>query len=352
MTTQSTIFPNSHSSILVLVFNSGGQQVILDFAGKDATDQFYSLHRHSVIQKYQRLKVASLKHASPKIINTQFVDYSLVPFAEHPSLRFKYSPYYSDKHQQYRSIVRKFVADHVLEDALSCEESGKRPSKELVKLLGKEGYLAARLGPGKHLEGLKLPGNILPQEFDYFYEQITHEEYVRCMCRGYVDGFGGGMTIGLPPVFNYGKKELKERVMKEVLSGEKEICLAISEAFAGTFIITLGSDVSGIRTFAKKSADGSHFIVNGSKKWITGGMYADYFSTACKTEKGMTMLLIERGPGVETTPIKTSYSATAGTAYVVFENVKVPISNVLGVEDKGFAVVMANFNHERYLILT
>lgn len=77
------------------------------------------------------------------------------------------------------------------------------------------------------------------------------------------------------------------------------------------------------------------------------GHFADYFSTAVRTEKGISMLLIERGEGVETKLIKTSYSPSAGTAYVTFENVKVPIENLLGKENKGFHVVLSNFNHER-----
>jgi alkylation response protein AidB-like acyl-CoA dehydrogenase len=81
---------------------------------------------------------------------------------------------------------------------------------------------------------------------------------------------------------------------------------------------------------------------SGSKKWITGGMYADYFSTAVMTPKGMTMMLIERQEGVITRKIKTSYSPTAGTAYIELENVKVPNGNVLGQVDKGIPCVLAN----------
>ena len=79
-------------------------------------------------------------------------------------------------------------------------------------------------------------------------------------------------------------------------------------------------------------------------------MYADYFSTAVKTDKGISMLLIERGKGVRTKQIKTSYSSTAGTAYVIFENVMVPVENLLGVENNGFQVIMSNFNHERWVM--
>jgi alkylation response protein AidB-like acyl-CoA dehydrogenase len=113
---------------------------------------------------------------------------------------------------------------------------------------------------------------------------------------------------------------------------------------------TVGSDVARIRTTATRSPDGKYFIVNGTKKWITNGTFADYFSTAVVTEKGISMLLIERSEGLETKPIKTSYSASAGTSYITFENVKVPVENLLGTEGKGFQVIMYNFNHERWYI--
>lgn len=82
-------------------------------------------------------------------------------------------------------------------------------------------------------------------------------------------------------------------------------------------------------------------------RWITNGVFSDYFTVACKTSKGLTVFLVERGPGVETKPIKTSYSPAAGTAYITFDNVKVPSGNMLGRENKGLLVVLSNFNHER-----
>lgn len=91
------------------------------------------------------------------------------------------------------------------------------------------------------------------------------------------------------------------------------------------------------------------------KKWITNGTFCDYFATAVRTGKkgmgGISMLLIERSAGVETKPIKTSYSGAAGTALVIFENVKVPVENLLGKEHQGFKVIMFNFNHERWGIV-
>ena len=93
--------------------------------------------------------------------------------------------------------------------------------------------------------------------------------------------------------------------------------------------IILHSDVAGIKTTARKSECGRYYIVNGVKKWITNGTFADYFTTAVRTGGsgmgGISVLLIERGPGVTTKKIKTSYSGAAGTAYIEFEDVKVPM---------------------------
>jgi alkylation response protein AidB-like acyl-CoA dehydrogenase len=88
----------------------------------------------------------------------------------------------------------------------------------------------------------------------------------------------------------------------------------------------------------------------GPLRWITNGHFSDYFTVACKTDKGLTVFLIERGEGVETKPIKTSYSSTAGTAFITFDNVKVPAESMLGPENGGLLVVLSNFNHERWVI--
>ncbi|MFN9906215.1 MAG: acyl-CoA dehydrogenase family protein [bacterium] len=140
-----------------------------------------------------------------------------------------------------------------------------------------------------------------------------------------------------------------------MLSGQKIICLAISDENAG-------SDVAGLTCTAKLSECGKFYIVNGTKKWITNGNFADYFVTAVRTGEagilGISMLLIERSEGkligvigLTTKLIKTSYSASGGTAFVTFLNVKVPVENLLGVENRGFEIIMSNFNHERWYIV-
>ena len=189
---------------------------------------------------------------------------------------------------------------------------------------------------------------------------IAHEEMARLGCPGYTDGLGAGLTIGLPPVLNFGPEWMREKVGHEVLSGQKRIALAISEAFAG-------SDVAGMMTrcdgacvhwmthdrlvcSGKKSEDGTKFIVNGTKKWITGGCQADYFATAVRTggkgASGVSLMLISRedaGDGFETKQIKTSYATSAGTAYITMEDVEVPVENLLGQENGGFVCIMYNF---------
>lgn len=115
-------------------------------------------------------------------------------------------------------------------------------------------------------------GDVAPEEFDYFHELILTQELCRTGTRGFGDGLSAGMVIGLPPVLNFASPQLKEQIVPAVLNGDKVICLAISEAFAG-------SDVAGLQCHAKKTADGKHYIVNGTKKWITNGHFADYFTT-------------------------------------------------------------------------
>lgn len=116
-----------------------------------------------------------------------------------------------------------------------------------------------------------------------------------------------------------------------------------------------GSDVANLNCEAKLSADGKHYIVNGEKKWITNGIWADYFTTAVRTGKdgmnGVSVLLIERGPGVSTRKMNCQGVWSSGTTYITFEDVKVPVENLIGKENAGFRVIMTNFNHERIGII-
>ncbi|RYP27649.1 hypothetical protein DL767_007579 [Monosporascus sp. MG133] len=322
----------------------GGEAVLRQVAGQDATAAFYNLHRHEVLTKYEDLCIGTIEGEKPQVFTPKPGDLSPVPYAEPLWLTpaFK-SPYYNESHRRLQKAIRVFTETVVMPEAQAREADGKYISQELVQKMSEKGILHMRMGPGKHLHGVNLlDGAVKGEEFDYFHDLIMAQEGVRVNARGFQDGSLAGMVIGLPCVMNFMKDERRKKaIMDEVFSGKKFMCLAITEAFAG-------SDVAGLRTTATKTPDGKHYIVNGTKKWITNGAYSDYFVTGVKTDKGLSVLLIERGEGVETKPIKTSYSPTAGTAYITFDNVKVPAENLLGEENKGIYVILSNFNHERW----
>jgi alkylation response protein AidB-like acyl-CoA dehydrogenase len=321
----------------------GGEAVLRQVAGTDATTAFYNLHRHEVLAKYEDVCIGTIQGEKPSVITMKPGDLSQVPYAEPLWLSpvFK-SPYYNASHRSLQKAFRKFQDEYITPEAQLREADGKIISQELIDRMAKAGVLHMRLGPGKHLHGVDLLGGVKGEEFDYFHDLICSQEGVRANCRGFQDGNMAGMTIGLPCVMNYMKEgPRKKTIMDEVFSGKKKMCLAITEAFAG-------SDVAGLRTTAVKTPDGKHYIVNGTKKWITNGVFSDYFVTGVKTDKGLSVLLIERGEGVETKLIKTSYSTVAGTTYITYDNVKVPVENLLGEENKGIYVILANFNHERW----
>ena len=152
------------------------------------------------------------------------------------------------------------------------------------------------------------------------------------------------LGIALPPILAVGSDYLKQKVARACITGEKVICLAVTEPYAG-------SDVAGIRTTAVR--DGDHYVVNGIKKFITAGMYADYFTTAVRTGGegmgGVSLLLIEKGmKGVTCSRLKTQGWASSSTTLVRLEDVRVPVRNLIGQENRGFIPIMLNFNQERF----
>jgi len=182
------------------------------------------------------------------------------------------------------------------------------------------------------------------QGFDAFHELILIDEICRCGSGGVVWGLVEGLQIGLPPLLHFASSALKARVAPDCLQGRKVICLCISEPWAG-------SDVAALRTTAVR--DGDAFVVNGEKKWITNGMFADYFTVAVRTggagAKGLSFLLLEKSmPGITCKQMDCSGVWASGTAFITFDNVRVPAANLIGVENEGFKYVMYNFNHERW----
>jgi len=329
----------------------GGSQILEQYGGKDATTEFYEMHRKDVLTKYERLKVGTLEGA--KASTSALGEITKVPFYELPAFQGQNSPYYRDSHKSLVQAVRAFVQTELEPIAEASDLAGDYPELELRQKLGMAGMMAIRMGPGPWLKfvgmlGIKIPGDVQPDDFDYFHEMLTHLEFARLGRPGFVDSLGAGWGISAPAVFHFCNDDVRKTVGAQLLKGDKWSALAISEPFAG-------SDVAALRATAEKTPDGKHYIVNGIKKWITEGMYADYFVTAVRTgktgtPKDMSMLLVERGPGLETKQIKTTYSTCCGTAMVIMNNVKVPVENLMGKEGRGFLQIMYNFNHERWLI--
>ncbi|KAJ3135200.1 hypothetical protein HK100_002971 [Physocladia obscura] len=327
----------------------GGEHVLIEIAGKDATEEFYSLHRHSILQKFRKFAIGNISGEAPKIAQQENGAVSKVPYAESSFWMGSKTPYYNESHVAFRKAVRVFVDEELRPHAQEYEDNGGKVAIELYQKMGRFGLLASRIGPGSHLKFVpSLPAGIKPEQFDSFHELIAHEEIARLGSPGFADGLGSGLVIGLPPILAFGSKEIIQKVVPSLLLGDKRVALAITEPYAG-------SDVANIRCTAKRTPDGKFFIVNGVKKWITNGHFSDYFVTAVRTggsgHSGISMLLIERSDGLETKQMKTAYSSAAGTAYVTYDNVKVPVENLIGKEGGGFPVIMFNFNHERWVII-
>jgi alkylation response protein AidB-like acyl-CoA dehydrogenase/predicted heme/steroid binding protein len=330
----------------------GGEKLLLDTAGTDQTKDFFGLHRQDVLLKYApRLLKGSVEGAKPVKIQ-QWADVSSVPYSEPSAIRKGFaSPYYTEKHHAFRKAVREILDRDVRTWAAQAEISGEYPTVELLQKLGQAGLIASLTGKGHHLQyGPALPGGVKPEDFDIFMEGIVHEELGRLAAPGATDALAAGMVISFPVTAEFGFKDktIFPKLAAEILSGTKRICLAVTEPFAG-------SDVANVRATAVKSADGSHYILNGIKKWITGGNHADYFVTLARTggagAGGLSYFLVPRCEGLETKQITTSYSKSAGTALVIYENVKVPAAYLIGgKENRGFVQAMQNFSKERWLI--
>uniref|UniRef100_A0A7S4P207 Acyl-CoA dehydrogenase n=1 Tax=Paramoeba aestuarina TaxID=180227 RepID=A0A7S4P207_9EUKA len=258
-----------------------------------------------------------------------------IPFCEPAWYQGHHTPYYTEKHVQFRARVREFVEKEMKPNIDKWIKTGY--PKSLHEEIYKTG-LGAILYPKEY-------GGQRPDDFDAFYEVIMIDEMARCGGGG-VLGQGGINSMALPPIMNFGSDYLKELVLRPVITGKKACCLAISESGAG-------SDVANIETTAER--DGDFFVVNGHKKWITGGLFGDFFTTAVRTGGegmgGISLLLIERDtPGVNVRKMETQFDNAHNTTFITFDNVRVPAKNLIGEEGQGFFYIVHNFNHERLVI--
>src|SRR5499426_4555854 len=240
------------------------------------------------------------------------------------------SPFYTAEHEAFRDVMRRFVTREIEPYANEWDEAGEFPRSLYVK--------AAEVG----LLGLGFPEEYGGVPADQFMKIMASQELARAGAGG-VSSSLMSHTIGSPPIARAARPEVKARVLPQILSGEKISALAITEPSGG-------SDVANLRTTARR--DGDHYVVNGSKMFITSGMRADYYTVAVRTggpgAGGVSLLLIERDrEGFGRTKLKKMGWWASDTAQLFFDNVRVPVENLIGQENKGFIGIMLNFKQER-----
>ena len=241
------------------------------------------------------------------------------------------NPHFTEEHHAWRAALRRFVDTEIMPFAEEWDEAGAIPTSLWPK--------AAAVG----LLGFGYPEAFGGVPGDSWHAWIVNEELARI-------GAGGIPAslmvhgIGLPPVLNWGSEAMQKAVAPGVLRGERWISLGITEPGGG-------SDVASLTTTAVR--EGDEYVVNGSKTYITGGMRANWVSTAVRTAgpgaRGVSMLLIPAdAEGFSRTPLERKMGWWASdTATLYFDNVRVPADNLIGDENEGFKVIMTNFNNER-----
>lgn len=239
--------------------------------------------------------------------------------------------YFGKAHDLVRKSVRDFVKKEILPHIDEWEEAGEFPL-ELYRKAADVGIL-----------GIGYPEAVGGTPGDVFFKVAASEELMRSGSGGLAAGLGS-LDIAIPPIVRHGTDEQKRRFVEPVLAGERIAALAITEPGGG-------SDVANLATTAVR--DGDHYVVNGSKTFITSGCRADQVTCAVRTgdpgAHGISFIVIEKGtPGfsVSNKLKKTGWWAS-DTAELFFDNCRVPVANRIGEENKGFYLIMENFQSER-----
>lgn len=243
-----------------------------------------------------------------------------------------FQEYFDPSHQMVRDSVRRFVEREILPDIDQWEEAESFP-RELYLKAGTAGILG--IGYPERYGG--------SHEGDLFAKVAASEELMRCGSGGLVAGLGS-LDIGLPPLLKWARPEVRDRVVPQVLAGEKISALAITEPGGG-------SDVANLQTRAVR--EGDVYRVSGSKTFITSGVRADYYTVAVRTGApgfaGISLMLIEKGtPGFTVgRQLKKMGWWASDTAELFFDDCRIPVGNLIGAENMGFACIMGNFQSER-----
>jgi acyl-CoA dehydrogenase len=245
-------------------------------------------------------------------------------------------PPFTDEHEDLREAVRRFVLTELRPHAQEWEDARWFPN-EVFHRMAELGYL-----------GLKYPEDYGGEGGDFVHDAVLSEELPRAGSGGLSAGIGAHIGIATPPIWRFGSEDQKRRFLEPAIKGEKIAALGITEPGSG-------SDVAGTRTFARR-VDGG-YLVNGAKTYITNGVRADFVVTAVKTteeggHQGLSFLIVEKGMegfSVSKKLEKMGWHAS-DTGELSFDDVFVPEENLLGEENKGFYLIVANFQWERLLM--
>ncbi len=242
---------------------------------------------------------------------------------------------FTDEHNDLRQSIRRFIERELAPHAAEWEEAHWFPNEVFTKMAS-HGFL-----------GLKYPVQYGGQGGDYLHDAVLTEELSGIGSGGTAAGIGAHVGIATPPVWKFGTEDQKQRYLVPAIRGEKIAALGITEPDAG-------SDVAGIKTMAKRVEGG--WVVNGSKMFITNGVRAHFVVTAVKTTSegghdGMSFLLVDTDQeGYEASAIEKLGWHASDTALIALSDVFVPEENLLGRENEGFKLIMANFQWERLLM--
>jgi len=240
--------------------------------------------------------------------------------------------YFDEEHELFRESFRAFLEKEAIPHIDQWEEDRRTP-RDIWKKMGDMGFL-----------GLSYPEEYGGLGLDFFYDVVFNEELGRTNSGGFCITQQVTQYMAGPYILKYGSEELKQKYLPGIISGDKICSIGITEPGAG-------SDAQNIQTKAIK--DGDHYIVNGSKTFITNGVYGDFIITVVKTNPeagaaGVSLLVIDRqAEGVSATKLKKLGWHSSDTAELSFDNVKVPASNLVGQEGKGFYYLMNGLQLER-----
>lgn len=246
-----------------------------------------------------------------------------------------YAPYFTEEHDLLRKTIRQFIEKEVSPFLNEWEESGEFP-KEIMKRMGELGFL-----------GLRYPKEVGGQGWDYFAGIVFAEELTRTGFGGFPMAVAVQTDMATPPILEFGNADQKESFLTPALKGEKLAAIGISEP-------NYGSDVAAIQTRAVK--DGNEWVINGAKMFITNAPRADFITLVVRTSdtpgyKGLSMILVEMDrPGITISKkLDKVGMRSSDTAEIIFEDVRVPLENLLGREGNGFAQIMWELQGERMI---